>query len=93
MGKTPQPQKIEQTDQKVLRISDGIETVKQDMLTDSSVERVIIPNSVENLGEYAFYRCKQLREVIFEPGSRMKTIKRRCFKGSKLRKIIIPKNV
>ena len=93
VGKTPEQLGIGQTDLKVLRLPDGLETVKQDMLTDSSAEIVIIPNSVERLGESAFYKCKQLHEIIFEPGSRLKTIKRRCFRGSELRKIVIPKNV
>ena len=90
---TPQQLEIGQTDLKVLRFQDGIETVKQDMLTDSSVEKVIVPISVTVLGSCAFSACEQLREIVFEPGSRLKTIESNCFMQSGLRRIVIPRSV
>ena len=63
------------------------------MLTDSSVEKVVIPNSVESLGNSVLYQCEQLHEIVFEPDSRLRNIGDCCFTGSGLRKIVIPKNV
>ncbi len=35
---------------------------------NTSIESVIIPNSITAIGEYAFYRCTALRSVIIAPG-------------------------
>ena len=58
-------------DSKVLLLPNGLKAVGNWWFSGSDIEKVIIPNSVESLGESAFYRCEQLREVVFEPGSRL----------------------
>ena len=77
----------------MFRFPDGLQTVTNGLLADSSVEKVIVPNSVESLGESAFSECKQIHEIIFEPGSCLKSIGDCCFAGSGLREIIIPKSI
>ena len=41
-----------------------------------------IPASVRKLESYAFMNCKQLREVVFEPDSRLERIGTGCFNKS-----------
>ena len=80
-------------DSKVLRLPNGLKGVGNLWFSGSDIEKVIIPNSVESLGESAFSECKQIHEIIFEPGSCLKSIGDCCFAGSGLREIIIPKSI
>ena len=89
----PQQRRTEQADSKVLRLPDGLETVRDCQFSGSDVDSVIVPVSVTVLGSGAFSICEQLREIVFAHGSRLKTIESNCFVQSGLRKIIIPKNV
>ena len=57
------------------------------------MEKVIVPNTVESLEDSVFSQCKQLHEIIFEPGSCLESIGDDCFAGSGLRNIVIPKSV
>jgi hypothetical protein len=41
---------------------------------------IILPASVEVLGEYCFYSCTLLSSVIFESGSRLSRIEKSAFK-------------
>lgn len=59
----------------------------------SDIEKVFIPNTVRVLGENAFAYCEKLREVVFEPGSRLNTIKCSCFYGCGLEEVVVPKSV
>ncbi|MBQ7999802.1 MAG: leucine-rich repeat protein [Ruminococcus sp.] len=47
----------------------------------AKIETVIIPNTVEDIGEYAFYSCSSLKTVVFEEGSVCKTIDSSSFSG------------
>ncbi len=52
------------------RIPDGTTTLGQYTLRGREwVETLIIPGSVTNIGNYAFYGCTNLKEVIFEEGT------------------------
>ena len=61
--------------------------------TDSNIEKLFIPNTVRELEKYAFFNCKKLREVVFEPGSRLETIGEYCFSCCGLEDMVIPKSV
>jgi hypothetical protein len=58
-----------------------------------SATRIVIPKSVEFLGNRCFYECKSLKEVIFEDGCNLKRIDECAFKRSGLKSIRIPKSV
>ena len=45
----------------------GIDTIPEEMFSEcSSLEEVAIPNTVNKVGEKAFYGCNRLRNVTFE---------------------------
>jgi hypothetical protein len=54
---------------------------------------IIIPQSVEVLGEGCFADCSSLSSVIFEIGSRLSRIENEVFIGTGLVEIIIPASV
>lgn len=90
---TPEQLGLGQSEDGVLRLPDGLETVGEQWFQQSRIEKVIIPSSVTVLGKRAFYYCGQLREVTFEPGSHLECIENACFNGCKFEKIVIPKSV
>ena len=75
---------LDQEDPKVLRLPDGLEVIGDDWFWESDVEKLIIPNTVRELGHSAFSWCEKLREVVFEPDSRLEAIREFCFAHSML---------
>lgn len=57
------------------------------------MEKLFIPSSVRKLGHEAFAFCKSLREVVFEPDSRLECIGYRSFAHCGLTEIVIPRSV
>lgn len=84
---------LDQEGPKVLRIPDGLESIGEGWFSDSDIEKLIVPNAVKKLGGFAFEDCKELREVVFEPDSRLEIIREWCFRECALEKIVIPKSV
>ena len=95
------PQRVQRTreqlgldqDPKVLRLPDGLEVVEDDWFSESDIERLIISNTVKKLGDHAFSSCVKLREVVFEPGSRLETIGSYCFAHCDIEQVTIPRSV
>ena len=54
---TPEQLGLGQSEDGVLRLPDGLETVGKEWFQQSRVEKVFIPSSVAVLGERAFYYC------------------------------------
>ena len=77
----------------MLRLPDGLEVVGDRWLRFSSIERLIIPNTVKKLGDSAFLECARLREVVFESDSQLETIGDGCFQNCGLRHVTIPRSV
>lgn len=50
----------------VYRIMDGVTTIPRSAFADSSLTEITVPSSVTFIGRFAFSRCDNLREVIFE---------------------------
>lgn len=53
----------------MLRLPHGLEVVGDYWFDSSDIEKVVIPNTVRELGDSAFTSCFHLHEVVFEPGS------------------------
>lgn len=58
------------------------------------ISEVVIPNSVEIIGDSAFGQCEYLKQVFFSPDSKLKEIKSDAFFGCKmLSEITLPDNL
>ena len=61
---------------------------------NAGIERIAIPKNVEEISESAFEECENLREVVFEEGSRLSTIWNYAFKYCRhLAKIEFPEGL
>ena len=80
-------------DPTVLRLPDGLEVVGDSWFILSDIEKLIIPNCVKKLGNYAFSNCVRLREVVFEAGSQLETIGRYCFSSCGIERMTVPRSV
>ena len=58
-------------DPHALVILEGTETIEESQYKKTDYERVFIPKSVTKIDGCAFYECKNLREVVFEEGSKL----------------------
>lgn len=61
---------------------DLMSEAKKSFLKYSPIERISLPNTIESIGNSAFYGLHSLKEVIFEDGSRLKKIDDRAFEDS-----------
>ena len=55
-------------------IPEGVTYIGEKWFSDSKVESVVIPPSVKEIRNDAFYMCKNLKEVVLEEKSRLKRI-------------------
>ena len=61
---------------------------------NKKIEKIILPNTLTTIGQYAFYDCTSLQTVTFEKGSRLKTIEESAFEDcTELTSIEIPASV
>lgn len=58
-------------------IPEGTERIENYWFYECGVESIIFPASVKEIGAWAFYGCRSLREIVFKQGSQLKTIGRR----------------
>lgn len=47
----------------------NVSSIPQRTFMNTAIENVVIPNTVSYIGEYAFYNCASLKNVVFEEGS------------------------
>ena len=59
---------------RALVIPDGTEVIKTNQYRKANYEQVFIPKSVTEIKLGAFDSCKNLREVVFEEGSKLRII-------------------
>ena len=91
--RTPEQLGLDQKTPGVLRFPDGLDFAESGWFRGSDVEKVVVPSSVTTLGWELFKDCARLREVVFEPDSRLKRIAFRCFENCGITEIVIPKSV
>lgn len=82
-----------QNDPRLVRLPDGLEVVGERWFEASGVEKVTVSSSVKTLGKAAFAWCRQLREVVFEPGSRLEVIGDHCFRECGFETFLVPQSV
>ena len=74
-------------------IPSGLERIEEYWFWGAEIESVMIPASVREICAEAFYRCKKLKEVIFEEGSRLEKIEHGCFYSTRIKRIVVPNSV
>ena len=75
-----------------LIIPEGIEIIDESVFSESLITRVVCPSTLKHIKEYAFFRCKELRDVLLNDG--LLTIEHRAFYGCEnIKQIKIPKTV
>lgn len=76
----------------VVTIPEGVTRIEEDVFADKEITKVIIPNSVKEIGEAAFRKCFFLSEVIF--GTSLTKIESSAFdKCIALEKLSVPPSV
>ena len=60
---------------------------------NTGIESLIIPASVQNINDYAFYKCTSLKSVIIAPGDQPLTIGFCAFSGCALEEFTVGDNV
>ena len=72
----------------------GTRTITEDQFSGRNVYRVFIPKSVEKIEDSAFEGCENLKEILFEEGSKLRTIGEQVFyKCKNLVKINLPEGL
>lgn len=79
-------------------IIDGLKYKVTDISRDAfrgytNLKSVALPATIENIGDYAFFNCNNLEELILEPNSSLLTIGNSAFRNTELSSIFIPKNL
>ena len=77
----------------VLRLPEGLDVVGEDWFRGTGIRKLVVPASVAVLGARAFQGCRRLRELVFEPGSRLEYVNERCFEGCALREVLFPRSL
>ena len=71
-----------------------IEIIEQEYEFNFQIKKVIIGNTIEKIGNGAFHYCKNLEEIEFEEGCKLKEISKFCFGYcKKIKKIELPESI
>lgn len=57
----------------------SVNAIPQRTFLSTALENIVIPNTVKYIGEYAFYKCEQLKNVTFEQNSQCSIIEEYAF--------------
>ena len=78
----------------VARIPDGTKAIAKGQFKGQNVCKVVVPKSVEEIQSEAFCECRNLKEVVFEKGSGLKTIGKSAFQSCiNLKRICFPEGL
>ena len=72
-------------------IPDGVTKIIKNAFSNSKISKVVFPDSMVKLKDYAFYRCKYLKEIDFGHG--IKKIGQEVFSECAFEKLIFPPQV
>jgi hypothetical protein len=67
--------------------------IERRAFSETGLIEIILPSSVEFLGEQCFCECRSLSSVIFESGSRLSRIESHAFSQTGLVEITVPSSV
>ncbi|MBE5957625.1 MAG: hypothetical protein E7254_02025 [Lachnospiraceae bacterium] len=52
---------------------------------NKKIEKIILPKSMEKIGNGAFYNCRKLKSIVTKDGCKIKSIGEKVFKGTKVK--------
>lgn len=58
-----------------------------------TIKRITIPKTVTKIEDGAFKNCSNLKEIVFEEGTKLEEIGDWCFWSSELKEITLPKTL
>jgi hypothetical protein len=67
--------------------------IEETVFRESGLIKIILPASIEVLGEECFYLCKSFSSVTFESSSRLSRIDKRAFYGTGFIEVILSASV
>ena len=68
-------------------------TIESSTFNSFLIKEVVIPSSVVNIEEYAFYKCNKLEEIKFSSGSKLQKVGKNAFTETSIKAIEIPSSV
>lgn len=74
-------------------ISESVTEIGPNAFYLCPVTYMVIPASVEKIGEEAFFGCENLQSVVFNPGSHLTIIEGSAFGYTEIEEIVIPEGV
>lgn len=72
-------------------VPEGVERIDEYAFCNADIEEVILPSTLTEIGEYAFYRCSSLPGVTLNEGLRV--IGSNAFTATRITDIYLPKSV
>lgn len=78
---------------KEIFLPESLEFIRANLFAGSTIMKVTVPASVVRLENGAFAECRWLKEIAFQPGSRLELIGEGCFYNSGLEAIALPPGV
>ncbi len=72
-------------------VPEGVETIARYAFYGADISEVILPSTLTEIGEYAFYYCSSLPEVTLNEG--LQVIGANAFTGTRVTDIYLPKSV
>ena len=69
-------------------LPEGLESIGGGCFWESGLEEITIPKSVKVIERFAFLKCKSLKKMIFEKGSKLEKIELKAFYGCGNLKIV-----
>ena len=74
-------------------LNDGLETIGPNIFCSSKIKKIIVPKNVTEIEDWAFHGCENLKQVVFEEGSKLEAIGLDCFYNSRLEEITLPRTL
>lgn len=81
-------------DPRALLVPDGTDAINKEQYAEKYYERVFVPRSVTRIRDFAFCNCRNLKEVVFEEGSKLRVIGKGAFYSCiALTKVTLPEGL
>ena len=65
-----------------------LEVIGEGCFIDTNIKEIVIPKSIDRIGDKAFYNCFSLEKLTFEEGSKINLIGSYNFNDCKITEVI-----